>query len=569
MSPHPKHPEVNKKGPKAAARPKSAKEEAMANTHEVLAGSKRTVLPGARVLGRANAHTKMEVTLKLRRTKALPELTGRPAKAMTREELATYGASKDDVDKVTSVLGKYGLTVVRSNPLTRSIRMSGTVASMENAFQVKLFNYAHENGNYRGRVGDIQVPSELKDIIQGVFGLDNRRVARRRRQPIRDTSHARALKSVPPSWYTPAKLASHYNFPAGQGEGQTIGILEFGGGFFEQDLAKFCKLTGTAEPTVKPVSTDGTSTSAKDGAEGEVMLDVEIAAGCCPKSSIVLYFADFSEQGWITALDAVVQDKENDPGVISVSWGYAEDADIWTTQAMTQVNESLKAAALLGVTVCIAAGDDGSSDAITDGHAHVDFPSSSPYVLSVGGTTIVSQGGAEGDIAWKEGDGLRADNGGSTGGGVSAIFPRPDFQSNIKIASVNPGAISGRVIPDVAANADWNASPYLLVVDGKAQPNGGTSAATPLVASLITLINEQRGAAANRIGYITPVLYQARAGNTVGSQGCTDVDSGNNTTDAIGGYSAGAGYDAVSGWGTPNGQKLMAALPPAAAAAAH
>jgi kumamolisin len=572
MKPRPKHPEVNKRRPNAAARLKNAKEEAMTNTHththEVLPGSKRTVLAGAKVLGPANAHTKMEVTLKLRQMKALPELKGRPTKPMTREDLAAFGASKEDIDKVTSALGKYGLTVVHSNPLTRSIRMSGTVASMENAFQVKLFNYVHENGNYRGRVGNIQIPSELKDIVLGVFGLDNRRVARRRRQPIRDKAHARAVKSVPTSWYTPAKLAAHYNFPAGQGEGQTIGILEFGGGFFEQDLATFCKMTGTAEPTVKPVSTDGTSTSAKDGAEGEVMLDVEIAAGCCPKSTIVLYFADFSEQGWITALDAVIQDKTNDPGVVSVSWGYAEDADIWTTQAMTQVNESMQSAALLGITVCIAAGDDGSSDAITDGHAHVDFPSSSPYVLSVGGTTIVSSGG-EGDIVWKEGDGLRADNGGSTGGGVSAVFPRPDYQASVKIASVNPGAITGRVIPDVAANADWIASPYLLVVDGKSQPNGGTSAATPLVASLITLINEQRGAAANRIGYITPVLYQSQAGTTVGSQGCTDVESGNNTTDSIGGYTAGPGYDAVSGWGTPNGQKLMAALPPATTGAAH
>lgn len=544
----------------------------MAHTHEVVSGTRRTMLPGARVLGRANAHSKIEVTLKLRRMKELPELKGRPSKVMTREQLAAYGASQENIDKVTSVLSKFGLTVVRANPASRSIRLAGTVEDMEKAFQVKLFNYAHESGNYRGRVGDVHVPAELKDIVQGVFGLDNRRVARRRRQPVRDTGHAKPLTAVPASWYTPAKLATHYDFPSAQGTPQAVGILEFGGGFFEQDLEKFCKLTKGAVPKVKPISTDGTPTSAKDGAEGEVMLDIEIVGGFCPQSTIVVYFADWSEQGWITALDAVTQDKENDPGVVSVSWGYAEDANIWTEQAMTQVNETLKEAAYLGITVCVAAGDDGSSDAITDGHAHTDFPSSSPYVLSVGGTTIVSQTGAEGDIVWKEGDGLRADNGGSTGGGVSAVFPRPDWQANVNIQSVNPGAIVGRCIPDVAANADWTASPYLLVVDGKAEPNGGTSAATPLWASLITLINEQRGAG-NRIGYLTPLLYQtqsgASAGSTVGTQGCTDVDSGNNTTDAIGGYSAGPGYDAVSGWGTPNGKKLQAALPTAAAAAAH
>jgi kumamolisin len=182
----------------------------------------------------------------------------------------------------------------------------------------------------------------------------------------------------------------------------------------------------------------------------------------------------------------------------------------------------------------------------------------------VGGTTITAKDGSQPDVAWKEGDGLRADNGGSTGGGVSAIYPRPDWQQNIPIKSVNPGAIVGRCIPDIAANADWIASPYLLVVDGQPQPNGGTSAASPLVASLLTLINAERAnGTPNPVGYLTPVLYQPNGGNgkTIGATGCTDVTSGENSTDKIGGYMAGPGYDAVSGWGTPNGVKLAGAIP--------
>jgi kumamolisin len=177
---------------------------------------------------------------------------------------------------------------------------------------------------------------------------------------------------------------------------------------------------------------------------------------------------------------------------------------------MAQMNESFKEAAFLGITICIAAGDDGSSDADMDGHAHVDFPASSPYVLAVGGTTIPSKGGSQPDIVWKEGDGLRSDNGGSTGGGVSAVFDRPPWQEAITVPSVNPGGMVGRCVPVVAANADWNASPYLLVVDGKAQGNGGTSAASPLLAALVTLINQARGAG-KRIGYLTPLLYQGRS----------------------------------------------------------
>jgi kumamolisin len=459
--------------------------------------------------------------------------------------------------------------VTRTNLATRTVHVAGTIAAIEKAFDVKLFDYEHAGGNYRGRTGPVHVPAELSGIVEGVFGMDNRCVVKRRPQPIPAVNRAKA-GAIPASWYTPAELATHYNFPAGDGAGEAVGLLEFGGGYFPSDLQQFCSLAGVAVPTVKAVSVDGTSTSAKDGAEGEVMLDIEVVAGVCPKGTIVAYFAAFTEQGWISILDAVTQDKTNNPGAISCSWGYAEDNFIWTEQAMTQINETMQEAAMLGITVCVAAGDDGSSDAVTDGNAHVDFPSSSPYALAVGGTTIPGKTGAAKDTVWFEGDGLRADNGGSTGGGVSTVFARPSWQSTIKVHSVNSGSIDGRVVPDVAANADWIKSPYLLFVDGSAQGNGGTSAATPLWASLITLINAQRGSAAGRIGYLSPLLYASPSGSgsgsTVGTLGCTDVTSGNNNTDKVGGYSASAGYDAVSGWGVPNGKNLIAALATATSA---
>jgi kumamolisin len=533
----------------------------MPNTHTAIPGSDRKPLPGAVATSAANVNSTIEVSIKLRRKKALPTLTRRPDAAMTRQQFRdAYGAAQADADKVVQTLATFGLTLVHTNLAARTIRLRGTISAMEAAFQVKLFNYAHTGGSYRGRVGALHVPVELQDIVVGVFGLDNRQVARRRRQPTRDNAHAR-LASVPSAWYLPSELATRYNFPAGDGSGQTVGLLEFGGGYFSSDLKQFCQLANIATPPqVTTVSTDGTPTNAKDGAEGEVMLDVEVVAGVCPKAHIVVYFASWSEQGWITILDAAVQDDTNNPGVLSISWGNAEDVDIWTDSAMQQIDQTLQDAAMLGMTVCVAAGDDGSSDAITDGHAHVDFPSSSPHALAVGGTTIPSKGTTQPDIVWKEGDGLRADNGGSTGGGVSVEFPRPDWQSAITIQSVNPGSIVGRVVPDISANADWNASPYLLVVDGQSGPNGGTSAASPLVASLLTLINASRPAG-KRVGYITPVLYQANDNGTVGSAGCTDVQSGDNTTAQAGGYTASAGYDAVSGWGTPNGKNLAQAIP--------
>jgi len=221
------------------------------------------------------------------------------------------------------------------------------------------------------------------------------------------------------------------------------------------------------------------------------------------------------------------------------------------------VNQTLQQAAMLGKTVCVAAGDDGSSDAQTDGHAHVNFPATSPYVLAVGGTTVRKAAGNVTEVAWKDGSGVRP-NGGSTGGGVSTRIPRPAWQHNVAVQSVNPGAMAGRVVPDIAADASANTG-YWTVVDGQGEPSGGTSASSPLWAALIARINAKlpQGKAA---GYLTPLLYANVAGGTMGSTCCKDITSGNNVTAAVGGYYAQAGYDAVTGWGAPNGNKLLAAL---------
>ena len=530
------------------------------STHVAVSGSRRVPLPGARALGPANPHANIEVLIKVRRKKAIPEFASRPEPMPRKRVGDEYGASADDLALVVDTYKALGLTIDGTNQATRSVDVSGSVTEMEKAFGVKLFDYEHAGGNYRGRVGEVFVPPALKDIVVGVFGLDNRRVARRRRGVRPANLAPKAAFSVPSTWYVPEELARRYSFPQGDGAGQTIGLLEFGGGYFPDDLQLFCRLAAIATPTVTPISVDGTSTSAKDGAEGEVMLDIEVVAGVCPQATIAVYFAHWGERGWLKSLDAAVHGAQVKPSVVSASWGNPEDAGIWTKAAMDQVNEALKDGALGGLTVCVSAGDDGSSDADGDGLAHADFPASSPYVLAVGGTTIPKKTAPLPDIVWFEGDGLRNDNGGSTGGGVSAVFSRPTWQQAITIEPVNPHAIVGRVLPDVAANADWTVSPYLLCVDGGAQPNGGTSAASPLVASLIARINGQPGMT-SPVGYLTPLLYEnGQDGHPLGLTVCDDVVSGQNATAQVGGYSAQPGYDAVSGWGTLNGTKLAAAL---------
>jgi len=526
-------------------------------------GSERTPAFGATATRAADAEAWVEVTLKLARKAPLPAVDQRPQRALTSGELgAQFGASPDAVKRVSDTFTGLGLTVLAADTATRTVQLGGPVSAMEEAFQVKLMQYDGIRGPYRGRVGALHVPAALQDDIVGVFGLDNRRAVRRRpdggkKRHVVDQSHAAAKKRP---WFFPSELAAAYDFPDGDGSGQTIGLLEFGGGYFQDDLVEFGKAAGLASlPTVVPISVDKMPTNTNDEATGEVMLDVEVVAGICPKATIPVWFSQFTEKGWVDALDAAMHDPKYKPQVLSISWGYAEDVSVWTTAAVKQVNEALQEAALMGITICVAAGDDGSSDGINDGHAHVDFPCSSPYVLAVGGT-LLRTGAKRSERAWKDGDGLRADNGGSTGGGVSARLPRPAWQSGLDIAAVNPGQIAGRIVPDVAANASANTG-YFVVAGGQQEISGGTSASAPLWAALVARMNQQLAASGKRVGYLTPLLYGAAAGGApLGKAGCNDIHSGDNVTAHVGGFKSTTGFDAVTGWGSPKGKDLLAAL---------
>jgi kumamolisin len=195
-----------------------------------------------------------------------------------------------------------------------------------------------------------------------------------------------------------------------------------------------------------------------------------------------------------------------------------------------------------------------------DTRAHVEFPGSSPFVLAVGGTMLHGHGTAQSEVVWWEAPGQRlARRGGATGGGVSALFDRPAWQPE-HLISLNHGSIAGRIVPDVAALA--GAPYYELTLLGHSSPAGGTSAATPVWASLIARIDAALPAA-KRQRFRAPMLYHKTAsGSTIGEAGCTDITAGHNTSHPQPGkgYVAGKGYDAVTGWGVPNGKALLAAL---------
>ncbi len=293
------------------------------------------------------------------------------------------------------------------------------------------------------------------------------------------------------------------------------------------------------------MSVDGGSNTPGGDADGEVLLDIEIVGAIATGANIAVYFAPNTDQGFIDAITDAVHDTTRKPSVVSISWGGPEDS--WTQQSQNAMNAALQDAATLGVTVTVAAGDDGSSDGVTDGKLHVDFPASSPYALACGGTTLNGSGNTiSSEVVWNE----TASNEGATGGGVSTVFAIPSYQSAAGVPVQPQTNVAGRGVPDVAGDADPTTG-YQVRVDGKNQVVGGTSAVAPLWAALAALMNEKLG---QPVGFLNPKLY-ALTGSAL-----HDVISGNNDDSGLGYYQARAGWDPCTGLGSPDGTALLSAL---------
>ena len=483
---------------------------------------------------------KMTVSVVLKPKTAIDaKKLGKPGGRMTRAEyVRLHGPDPAALKVAKAFAAEFGLEVTPPTPGRRTMHVTGTPAAMEKAFGVLLKHHQFEGKTFRVREGEICLPEELIGQVTAVFGLDNRPQAK---------PHFRGV-AVPHATnvsYTPVQVAQLYGFPKVSAKGQTIGIIELGGGYRTSDLTAYFKTLGLAAPTVTAVSVDkGKNTpGAADGADGEVMLDIEVCAAVAPGAKIVVYFAPNTDQGFIDAIATAVHDKVNKPSVISISWGGPESS--WTAQAITSLDQACQAAAALGVTITVAAGDDGSTDGATDKGQHVDFPASSPHVLACGGTKLAGTGTTiASEVVWNE---LAAGEG-ATGGGVSAVFAKPAWQNSAGVPAP-AGMTGGRGVPDVAGDADPQTG-YIIRVDGQTQVIGGTSAVAPLWAGLIALANAQNKTPA---GFINPALYAAKSRTAF-----RDIVSGDN-----GAFSAGPGWDACTGLGTPNGSLIVKALAPA------
>jgi kumamolisin len=518
-----------------------------------LKGSERSAVEGARILAPAEPRERMEVSVLIRRRAAqrlqarlAALLSGRHgAGYMTRDEFAReHGADPADFARVRSFAQAQGLAVLQEHAARRTVVLSGTVDEFSAAFGVELHQTLHAGGTYRGRTGAIYLPDELNGVVEAVLGLDNRPQAKphfRTRPTVGNVNWHKA--ATPPVSFTPPQIASLYQFPSGAGEGQCVGLIELGGGFRPADLDAYFSGLNLAAPTVTAVSIDHGSnspTGSADGPDGEVMLDVEVVGAIAPGARIAVYFAPNTDAGFLDAITTAIHDTTHNPSVISISWGSAESS--WTAQAMTAMDEAFQTAATLGVTICVACGDNGSSDGVNDGADHVDFPASSPFALACGGTSLrADQASIASETVWDDGA-----KGGASGGGISSFFPAPTWQKGISAQSTQGKSIplTKRGVPDVAGDADPDTG-YEVRVDGANTVIGGTSAVAPLWAALIARINQATGKAA---GYINPRLYQ-------NPQALRDITQGNN-----GDFTARAGWDACTGLGSPNGNALSAVI---------
>lgn len=525
-------------------------------------GSDRDPVPGARAVGPIPPDERIEVTIRLRRRTPSPAApssatSGDARSFLTRTELrATGGAEPGDIELVEAFAREHGLEVLEVAVAERRVSLAGSASRLGAAFGVDLLGYELNGISYRGRTGPVTIPARLEPVIEGVFGLDDRPQARPHFRVLRSdpatagpTGPSTARGAFRPATvversFTPPEIARLYDFvPDADGHGEVIALIELGGGFRPADVAAYFARLRIDAPAVTFVAVDGgrNEPTTADSADGEVMLDIEVAGSVAPGAGIVVYFAPNTDRGFLDAISRAVHDETNRPSVISISWGGPEAA--WTAQAMKAMDQVFADAARLGVTVTCASGDNGSGDRVGDGRAHADFPASSPNVLACGGTRIAGSLTAISDErTWNDGV-----DGGASGGGISDVFAPPAYQAAAHLpVSSNPGGRAGRGVPDVAGDAS-PASGYAVRVDGRDMVIGGTSAVAPLYAGLVALLNQRLG---RPVGFLNPLLY-----SPAGAPAIRDITEGDN-----GAYPAGPGWDACTGLGRIDGTKLLEAL---------
>ena len=537
--------------PQSTPASEALQKEALQSRHKLvgerveLTDSARGAALGTRV-GPTNPNADMSVTIMVKSKATEKEINDTLEKVIKHEidplsdaeYESRFGADKDAMNRVLKFAADNGLQVTKSDDRSGQVVLKGSVAAMGTAFNVKLEDYKDGNEVSRERTGNISLPRNIATDVDGVFGLETRKQADAHYRILPPGIQPRVTMGTLPN-----EVADAYKFPKDSlGAGQSVAILQFGGGMDRMDNTNYYATNGLKEPKIQIVGLNGAKNQPGQAADNEVALDSQVIGSVAPEANQQIIFAPNSEQGFVDAITraAFPEKGELQNSAISISWGAPEVS--WSDQAKTNINLAFKKAALKGISIFAAAGDDGAMNKSPDGRFNADYPASDPFVTGCGGTNFDIRSDKE--VTWNDGPGKFT---GATGGGISQFFPVPEFQNGVTLpASANKDNKVGRGSPDVAGNAS-PLTGYRIRVHGSETVMGGTSAVAPLYAALTMRLN---GALGKPVGYLNPTLYKLG-----GTDAFRDITVGNNN-----GYDAGPGWDATTGWGSIRGDKFLEAL---------
>ncbi|HEY1212740.1 MAG TPA: protease pro-enzyme activation domain-containing protein, partial [Bryobacteraceae bacterium] len=318
-----------------------------------LPGSQRLQPPDAVYVGAPAEDDPVQVTVVLNRKTQAPNPPASSEPLSPAEFAELHGADPAAIAAVEAFATEHHLSVAMTDHAARTVTLCGTVAQVSAAFGVDVQMHQLGASTCRLRQGPIHIPESLSGSILAVLGIDNR--------PTASTYRSLRPRSAGSASFTPPELAKIYNFPPSTGKNQTIAIIELGGGYRNGDLKTYWRKLGLPNVSVSSIAVDrahNAPTGDANGPDGEVVLDIQVAGGVAPGARIAVYFAPNTDEGCLNAINAAIHDKTRKPSVISISWGAADTQ--WTEQAMNAFNAAFHDAALLGISVCVASGDNGS-----------------------------------------------------------------------------------------------------------------------------------------------------------------------------------------------------------------
>jgi len=462
-----------------------------------------------------------------------------------------FGPSDEDYEALQRYVTASGFRTVGGSRDGMDVQIEGTVATVEAAFHVKMGIYQHPTENRTFYSPDREPAADLPFPLWHISGLDNFSIPRpmlaKRSEyakahgidPKAAVTHA-TTGSGPSGSFLGSDMRAAYYGGSLTGAGQNLGLLEYAGTDLADLNTYYSNVNQTNTVPITLLSTDGTSTSCVDSGrracdDTEQTIDMTQALGMAPGlASLVVYIGSSD-----TAILSAMTTHNPLPTTIGCSWG-------WTPADPNTDNPYFQRMAAQGQNFFVASGD--YSTWTRNGNAAA-WPADNAYIVSVGGTDLITASAAgpwQSETAWSD-----------SGGGVSpdgVAIPSWQQLAGV-ITSSNKGSTVYRNGPDVSANANFT---YYVCADQTActaNEYGGTSFAAPLWAAYMALVNQQAAANHNApIGFINPDIYPLALGSGYAA-GFHDITSGTS-----GSYSAVAGYDLVTGWGTPNGSGLINAL---------